>query len=35
LRFTRRRPTALYYYRALQSLRDPLHFRPSAEQTVM
>jgi len=22
-----RRPTALYYYRALQSLRDPLHFR--------
>ena len=26
LRFTRRRPTALYY-RELQSLRDPLHFR--------
>jgi hypothetical protein len=22
-----RRPTALYYYRELQSLRDPLHFR--------
>ena len=22
-----RRPTALYYYRALQNLRDPLHFR--------
>ena len=21
------RPTALYYYRELQSLRDPLHFR--------
>lgn len=28
LRFdTTRRPTALYYYRELQSLRDPLHFR--------
>jgi transcriptional regulator with XRE-family HTH domain len=26
LRFSRRRPTALYYYRELQSLRDPLHF---------
>jgi len=26
LRFTRRRPTALYYYRELQNLRDPLHF---------
>ena len=25
------RPTALYYYRELQSLRDPLHFRVSAE----
>lgn len=29
LKFTRRRPTALYYYRELQSLRDPLHFRTS------
>jgi transcriptional regulator with XRE-family HTH domain len=29
LRFTRTRPTALYYYRELQSLRDPLHFRAS------
>jgi transcriptional regulator with XRE-family HTH domain len=28
LRFTTGRPTALYYYRELQSLRDPLHFRP-------
>ena len=28
LRFTTRRPTALYYYRELQSLRDPLHFQP-------
>jgi transcriptional regulator with XRE-family HTH domain len=29
LRFQGRRPTPLYYYRELQSLRDPLHFRPS------
>jgi transcriptional regulator with XRE-family HTH domain len=27
LTFARRRPTALYYYRELQNLRDPLHFR--------
>ncbi len=27
LKFTDRRPTPLYYYRELQSLRDPLHFR--------
>ena len=27
LQFRGRRPTALYYYRELQSLRDPLHFR--------
>ncbi|HEX9105735.1 MAG TPA: helix-turn-helix transcriptional regulator [Longimicrobiales bacterium] len=27
LRFNGKRPTALYYYRALQNLRDPLHFR--------
>jgi transcriptional regulator with XRE-family HTH domain len=26
LRFDRVKPTALYYYRELQSLRDPLHF---------
>lgn len=26
VRFTRRRPTPLYYYRQLQNLRDPLHF---------
>jgi transcriptional regulator with XRE-family HTH domain len=26
LHFARKRPTALYYYRELQSLRDPLHF---------
>ena len=29
LRFPNRRPTALYYYRELQSLRDPLHFPPA------
>ena len=28
LRFDGRRPTALYYYRELQNLRDPLHFKP-------
>ena len=27
LTFTRNRPTPLYYYRELQNLRDPLHFR--------
>lgn len=27
LRFRGRRPTSLYYYRELQNLRDPLHFR--------
>ncbi len=27
LRFKKKRPTPLYYYRALQNLRDPLHFR--------
>lgn len=26
LKFTHKRPTPLYYYRELQSLRDPLHF---------
>jgi len=26
LRFTRKRPTPLYFYRELQNLRDPLHF---------
>ena len=30
LRFKRSRPSALYYYRELQSLRDPLHFRESS-----
>lgn len=32
LRFNGRQPTALYYYRELQSLRDPLHFAPAAPQ---
>ena len=35
LKFTRRRPTAVYYYRELQSLRDPLHFRAvSTEERI-
>ena len=29
LKFQGRRPTPLYYYRELQNLRDPLHFRTS------
>lgn len=28
LRFKGKRPSALYFYRALQDLRDPLHFQP-------
>lgn len=28
LRFKGKQPTPLYYYRELQNLRDPLHFRP-------
>ena len=28
LRFKDNRPSALYFYRALQNLRDPLHFQP-------
>jgi transcriptional regulator with XRE-family HTH domain len=34
LRFHGRHPTPLYYYRELQNLRDPLHFRAPATQTV-
>jgi hypothetical protein len=30
LKFKDRHPTALYYYRELQNLRDPLHFRSYA-----
>ena len=33
LKFQGRRPAALYYYRELQSLRDPLHFPPSSAAT--
>jgi transcriptional regulator with XRE-family HTH domain len=32
LRFRGKRPTALYYYRALQNLRDPLHFSPPKDK---
>ena len=28
LKLRGRRPAAIYYYRELQNLRDPLHFRP-------
>jgi transcriptional regulator with XRE-family HTH domain len=31
LRFKERRPAPLYYYRELQNLRDPLHFRASGQ----
>ncbi|MFN0166875.1 MAG: helix-turn-helix domain-containing protein [Bryobacteraceae bacterium] len=30
LRFKEKRPTPIYYYRELQNLRDPLHFRSPA-----
>jgi hypothetical protein len=30
LKLQGRRPTPLYYYRALQNLRDPLHFRSAS-----
>jgi transcriptional regulator with XRE-family HTH domain len=32
LRFKDKRPSPLYYYRELQNLRDPLHFRPKAKR---
>jgi len=32
LRFKGKRPTRFYYYRELQNLRDPLHFRPAQPQ---
>jgi transcriptional regulator with XRE-family HTH domain len=32
LRFNGKHPTSLYYYRELQSLRDPLHFRAPKTQ---
>ena len=34
LRFKGKIPTPLYYYRELQNLRDPLHFRAPADRTV-
>src|SRR5438309_7253325 len=34
LRFNGKRPTPLYYYRELQNLRDPLHFRALTDQTL-
>jgi transcriptional regulator with XRE-family HTH domain len=34
LRFSGRHPTPLYYYRELQNLRDPLHFRAPTTHTV-
>ncbi len=34
LRFNGKCPTPLYYYRELQNLRDPLHFRAPMTQTV-
>src|SRR2546429_9700144 len=34
LRFDGKRPTPLYYYRELQNLRDPLHFRALTAQTL-
>lgn len=33
LTFEHKRPTALYYYRELQNLRDPLHFQPAPRTT--
>jgi transcriptional regulator with XRE-family HTH domain len=32
LKFTHKRPTPLYYYRELQNLRDPLHFRKGSNE---
>jgi len=32
LTFRGKRPTPLYYYRELQNLRDPLHFRPATRR---
>jgi transcriptional regulator with XRE-family HTH domain len=34
LKFKQQRPTALFYYRALQNLRDPLNFRNSSTLRV-
>ena len=34
LRFNGKHPTPLYYYRELQNLRDPLHFRALITKTI-
>src|SRR5258705_7566774 len=34
LKFNGKRPTPLYYYRELQNLRDPLHFRSPTAQPL-
>lgn len=34
LRFKEKRPNALYYYRELQNLRDPLHFRTNPQRCM-
>jgi hypothetical protein len=34
LKFEARRPTPLYYYRELQSLRDALHFQPAKDTRI-
>lgn len=34
LSFTQKRPTPLYYYRELQNLRDPIHFRTEATSST-
>jgi transcriptional regulator with XRE-family HTH domain len=34
LRFNGKRPTSIYYYRELQSLRDPLHFRAEKRSSM-
>jgi transcriptional regulator with XRE-family HTH domain len=34
LRFNGKRPTPLYYYRELQNLRDPLHFRDASGSSM-
>jgi transcriptional regulator with XRE-family HTH domain len=35
LKFRHQRPSALYYYRELQSLRDPLHFPENSERDTV
>jgi hypothetical protein len=33
LRFKGKQPSAIYYYRELQNLRDPLHFRAAGSRS--